>query len=219
MALVSGSSGLAPMFVADDGLNAIVVVPGANHKMDRATVDKHADLIRCAGMVLCQLEIPIDTLNYTLDFCALAGVPVMLDPAPAADLPETVWRQVAWFTPNETEAAHFVGEGMSAERTAELLLAKGLRGVALKRGAEGAYVAVAKGKAEWVKPFKVDAIDTVAAGDCFNGAFAVALLEGRDPWTAARFANAASAISVTRKGAAASMPSRAEVDALLTSLT
>ena len=219
MAQVSGSSGLAPMFVADDGLNAIVVVPGANHKMDRATVDKHADLIRSASMVLCQLEIPIDTLNYTLDFCALAGVPVMLDPAPAADLPETVWRQVAWFTPNETEAAHFVGEGMSAERTAELLLAKGLRGVALKRGAEGAYVAVAKGKAEWVKPFKVDAIDTVAAGDCFNGAFAVALLEGRDPWTAARFANAASAISVTRKGAAASMPSRAEVDALLTSLT
>lgn len=215
MAQVAGSSGLAPMFVADDGMNAIVVVPGANHKMDRATVDKHADLIRSAGMVLCQLEIPMDTLTYTLDFCSRAGVPVMLDPAPAADFPEAIWRQMAWFTPNETEAAHYVGEGISPEETAERLLAKGLRGVALKRGAEGAFVAVAGGRADWVKPFKVDAIDTVAAGDCFNGAFAVALLEGRDPWQAARFANAAAAICVTRKGAAASMPSRGEVDALL----
>lgn len=216
MEQVPGSSGLAPMFVADDGLNAIVVVPGANHKMDRATIDRHADLIRSAGMVLCQLEIPMDTLAYTLDFCAHAGVPVMLDPAPSADLPEAVWSQVAWFTPNETEAAHYVGDGkLSAEQTAGRLLEKGLRGLALKRGGEGAYVAAAGGRADWVKPFKVDAIDTVAAGDCFNGAFAVALLEGRDPWEAARFANAASAISVTRKGAAASMPSRAEVDAFL----
>jgi len=166
-------------------------------------------------MVLCQLEIPMDTLVYTLDFCAQAGVPVMLDPAPAADLPEAIWRQVAWFTPNETEAEHYVGDGMSAEETAKRLLAKGLRGVALKRGAEGAYVAIAGGRAEWVRPFKVDAVDTVAAGDCFNGAFAVALLEDKDPWDAARFAGAASAISVTRRGAAVSMPSRAEVDAFL----
>ncbi len=215
MSQVAGSSGLAPMFVADDGLNAIVVVPGANGKMDRAKVDQHAELIRSAGMVLCQLEIPMDTLSYTLDFCARAGVPVMLDPAPAADLPEAVWQQVAWFTPNETEAAHYVGDEPDAESSAKRLLEKGLRGVVLKRGGEGAYVAVAGGKAEWVKPFKVDAIDTVAAGDCFNGAFAVALLEGNDPWTAARFANAAAAICVTRKGAAASMPMRAEVDAFL----
>ncbi len=215
MSRVAGSSGLAPMFVADDGLNAIVVVPGANGKMDRAAVDSNAELIRSAGMVLCQLEVPMDTLSYTLDFCARAGVPVMLDPAPAADLPEKVWEQVSWFTPNETEAAHYVGDGTDAEATGKRLLAKGLRGVVLKRGGEGAYVAVAGGRAGWVKAFKVDAIDTVAAGDCFNGAFAVALLEGRDPWAAARFANAAAAICVTRKGAAASMPSRAEVDEFL----
>lgn len=212
---VAGSSGLAPMFVADDGLNAIVVVPGANGKMDRAAVDNHAELIRSAGMVLCQLEIPMDTLSYTLEFCAKAGVPVMLDPAPAADLPEAVWKQVAWFTPNETEAAHYVGDGTNVEEIAKRLLAKGLRGVALKRGSEGAYIAVAGGKADWVKPFMVDPIDTVAAGDCFNGAFAVALQEGKDPWGAARFANAAAALCVTRKGAAASMPMRAEVDEFL----
>ncbi len=215
MTQTSGSSGLAPMFVADDGQNAIVVVPGANGKMDRAAVDDHAALIRSAGIVLCQLEIPMDTLSYTLDFCARAQVPVMLDPAPAADLPEAVWRQVAWFTPNETEAAHYVGDAMSVEDTAKHLHEKGLRGVALKRGAEGAYVSVAGARAEWVKPFKVDAIDTVGAGDCFNGAFAVALEEGKDPWAAARFANAASAMSVTRKGAQASMPLRAEVEEFL----
>jgi ribokinase len=215
MSQAAGSSGLAPMFVADDGLNAIVVVPGANGKMDCETVDQHAELIRSAGMVLCQLEIPMDTLSYTLDFCARANVPVMLDPAPAAALPEPAWDQFAWFTPNETEAAFYVGEGASVEDSAARLLAKGLRGVVLKRGAEGAYVAVAGGKAEWVRPFKVDAIDTVAAGDCFNGAFAVALLEGKDPWAAARFGNAAAAICVTRRGAAASMPLRAEVDEFL----
>jgi ribokinase len=166
-------------------------------------------------MVLCQLEIPLDTLSYTLEFCAEAGVPVMLDPAPAAALPEAVFRQVAWFTPNETEAAFYMGGAAHVEETAQRLLAKGLRGVALKRGAEGAYVATAGGKSEWVKPFAVEAIDTVAAGDCFNGAFAVALLEGNDPWAAARFANAAAAIAVARKGAQASMPSRADVEAFL----
>jgi ribokinase len=87
--------------------------------------------------------------------------------------------------------------------------------VVLKRGDEGAFVAVAGGDAAGVKPFQVVAIDTVGAGDCFNGAFAVALLEGKDPWAAARFASAAAAISVTRRGAQASMPVRAEVQAFL----
>ena len=215
MAQTAGSSGLAPMFVADNGQNAIVVVPGANGKMDRAMVDGHAGLISSAGIVLCQLEIPLDTLAYTLDFCAKANVPVLLDPAPAAALPDAVWNQVAWFTPNETEAAFYVGDGASVEDTARRLHDKGLRGVVLKRGGDGAYVSIAGGRAEWVKPFKVEAIDTVAAGDCFNGAFAVAIQEGKDPWEAARFANAASALSVTRKGAQASMPWRAEVDEFL----
>ena len=211
----SGVSGLAPMFVADDGSNSIVVVPGANGKLDPKTIGDHAELIRSAGMVLCQLEIPMDTLAYLLDSCAKANVPVMLDPAPAADLPKHVWEQVAWFTPNETEAAFYVGQQASTEESAERLLSAGLRGVALKRGESGAYVAVAGGRAEWVKPFQVQAVDTVAAGDCFNGAFAVALLEGNDPWQAARFANAAAALCVTRKGAQAAMPSRNEVEKLL----
>lgn len=209
---VEGSSGLAPMFVAETGENSIVVVPGANGKMDSATVDANAELIRSAGMVLCQLEIPLDTLAYALDFCASAGVPVMLDPAPAAALPDSVLKYVACFTPNETEAAFYAGGEASAEETAERLHKRGIRNVVLKRGAEGAYLSMNSGEVGWAQPYKVNAIDTVAAGDCFNGAFAVGLLEGRDPFDAARFANAAAAICVTRHGAQASMPSRADVD-------
>ena len=214
MEQVAGSSGIAAIFLADSSENSIVVVPGANGNMDRATVDAHAAIIRSAGMVLCQLEIPMDTLAYTLAVCAETSVPVMLDPAPAAALPDAVWKQIAWFTPNETEAAFYLGDGANTEESANELLERGLRGVVLKRGSEGAYVAV-PGKGAWVPPFAVQALDTVAAGDCFNGAFAVALLEGRDPWQAARFANAAAAICVTRRGAQAAMPTRTEVDALI----
>jgi ribokinase len=212
---VAGPSGVAPITVADNGENSIVVIPGANGKVDLASIDRHAALVRSAGMVLCQLEVPIATVCYVLALCAEAGVPVMLDPAPAAPLPEQIWRQVAWFTPNETEAALYLGATIQPEEGAKRLLARGLRGVVLKRGGEGAYVAVAGGKAEWVRPFPVEAVDTVGAGDCFSGAFAVALLQGRDPWQSARFASAAAAISVTRRGAQASMPSRAEVEEFL----
>jgi len=215
MEKVDGPSGLAPIFLSEAGDNAIVVVPGANGKVDPAFVDRHAALIRSAGMVLCQLELPIATVSYVIALCAEANVPVMLDPAPAAPLPESIWSQVAWFTPNETEAAFYLGETLSTEDGAKHLLARGLKGVVLKRGSEGSYVAVAGGRAAWVPAFKVEAIDTVGAGDCFNGAFAVALLESKDPWAAARFASAAAAISVTRRGAQASMPSRAEVDDFL----
>lgn len=211
---VQGSSGLAPIFLGENGQNAIVVVPGANGKVDPAYVDKHVDVIRNAGIVLCQLELPLATIDHTLGVCAELGVQVMLDPAPAAVLSDPVWKQVSWFTPNETEAAFYL-DGSEPESIAQKLLARGLRGIILKRGSEGAYVATADGKARWVKAFSVDAIDTVAAGDCFNGTFAVALLEGMDPWSASQFACAASAICVTRRGAQASMPTRAELNSFL----
>ena len=214
VARVSGPSGVAPILVSESGENSIVVVPGANGKMDKAAVDRQSALIRSAGMVLCQLELPLETVSHVLALCADSGVPVLLDPAPAAPLPDSAFRQVAWFTPNETEAAFYLGNQPNSEAAAQQLLQKGLKGVVLKRGSDGAYVAVA-GKAAWVRPFPVKPVDTVAAGDCFNGAFAVALLEGNDPWAAARFASAAAAISVTRKGAQASMPSRADVERFL----
>ncbi len=219
METVPGPSGLAPIFLSEAGENAIVVVPGANGKVDQAFVDRHADLIRSAGMVLCQLEIPMETVSHLLALCAEAGVPVMLDPAPAAELPEEVWSQVAWFTPNETEAAFYLGESLTSEVGSERLLSRGLRGVVLKRGAEGSFVARAGGNAAWVSPFSVEAVDTVGAGDCFNGAFAVALLEGNRPWAAARIASAAAAVSVTRRGAQAAMPTRADIREFLANRT
>ena len=215
VARVSGPSGVAQIQVADRGENSIIVVPGANAKVDAAYIDRHAALIRSAGMVLCQLELPMDTVSHTVALCAAAGVPVMLDPAPAAPLPDAIFPQLAWFTPNETEAALYLGGALKVEDAATQLLARGLRGVALKRGSEGAYLAVANGEAKWVPAFSVNAVDTVGAGDCFNGALAVALLQGRDPFAASRFASAAAAISVTRHGAQASMPSRSEVEQFL----
>jgi ribokinase len=220
VARVSGPSGVAQIQVAEDGQNSIIVVPGANGRVEPAYIYQHERLIRSAGMVLCQLELPIETVASTLEVCAAAKVPVMVDPAPAALLPESVWAQIAWITPNETEAALYVDtlyvdKNLTIEETAKHLLAKGVKGVVLKRGREGAYVCITGGKDAWLPAFAVGAIDTVGAGDCFNGVFAVALLEGRDAWDAARFASAAAAISVTRRGAQASMPSRSEVDEFL----
>lgn len=211
-----GSSGLAHIFVAQNGHNSIIIIQGANADVSPAFIDEHADVIRSAGLVLCQLELPLATTLHTVDLCAAAAVPLMLDPAPAAPLPDSVFPHIGWFTPNETEATLYDGGAQAPEEVARQLLARGIGGVALKRGAEGSYIATAE-KAAWVPAFKVDAIDTVAAGDCFNGAFAVGLMEGMDPWAAARFANAAAAISVTRRGAQASLPTREEVNAFLKS--
>ncbi|MDE3202504.1 MAG: ribokinase [Acidobacteriota bacterium] len=210
-----GPSGLAPIFVDHMGQNAIVVVQGANGKVTPQIVDRHAATIKGAGIVLCQLELPLETTLHTIALCAEAGVPVMLDPAPAAALPDEVFAQIEWFTPNESEAELYVGTGLSVEAAAESLFARGVRGVVLKRGGEGSYIARTGGEGRWVAPFSVEVKDTVGAGDCFNGAFAVALMEGVDPWEAGRFASAAAAVSVSRSGAQAAMPTLGEVMALL----
>lgn len=212
---VAGPSGIALITVAENGENSIVVVPGANGKADCAAINLQKDLIRSAGMVLCQLELPLDTVCHLLSFCSDLGVPVCLDPAPAAPLPNEMWKQIAWFTPNQSEAEFYLGNASKPEDLTRHLLARGTQGVVLKRGADGAFLASASCESAWIRPFRVETVDTVAAGDCFNAAFAVALMEGNDPAMAARFANAAAAIAVTRKGAQASMPSRAEVEAFL----
>lgn len=211
---VAGPSGVAQIQVADNGQNSIIVVPGANAKVSPAFIDENEVLIRSAGMVLCQLEIPMETVEHLADLCASAAVPVMLDPAPAAPLPAAIWPHLAWFTPNETEAILYVQGSTAPEMSTRHLLDKGLSGVVLKRGSEGCFVATENHTAS-LPAFRVHAIDTVAAGDCFNGAFAVGLMEGKDPEAAARFASAAAAISVTCRGAQASMPTRAEVDQFL----
>jgi ribokinase len=163
------------------------------------------------------LEIPLETVEHLANVCSREGVPLMLDPAPARELPAAVINQTRWFTPNETEAAFYSAGDRSdpPEKIARTLLAKGPQSVALKLGGRGVYLADRNGLNRQIDAFAVRAVDTTAAGDAFNGAFATALMLGNDPPKSARFAVAAAAISVTRPGAQQSMPTMAEVQQML----
>lgn len=215
-----GASGVAMIVVAGDGDNCIVVTPGANAEVTPSFVDLHVDVIRSAGLVLAQFEIPIETVQHVADLCFRHHIPFILDPAPAQSLPEDLLKRVTWFTPNETEAAFYVPQGLNGNPEAhprvlsQRLLAQGPAGVLLKLGAQGAYLAT-DGIEEQLNAIKVNAVDTTAAGDAFNGAFAVGLLLGKSAIESARFAIAAAALSVTRAGAQPSMPILQEVEQLL----
>lgn len=211
----AGSSGTASIVVDAHGENTIIVTPGSNRQVTPDYLRTKLDVLRSAGMVLAQLEIPIETVVWLAGCCAELGVPLMLDPAPATPLPPTLLSQVAWFTPNQTEAAFYAGADESTEQKLARFFGMGIRNVILKRGPDGALVAGADGARHRIDAFKVDAIDTTAAGDAFNGAFSVALMRGLSPVESARFAGAAAALSVTRHGAQASLPSQEEVAILL----
>ncbi len=221
IAASEGASGVAVIVVSSEGENSIVVTPGANSKVTPQDLEANIEIVRHAGMVLAQLEIPLETVQYLASLCAREGVPLILDPAPALDLPPGIFKQVAWFTPNETEAAFFAGEQRDNDNhrtTAEMartILAKGSQGVALKMGARGVYLATQDGLGGAVPAFPVKAIDTTAAGDAFNGGFATALMLGKSPLESAQFAAAVAAVSVTRTGAQPSMPTMEEVEAFL----
>ncbi len=215
---VPGPSGVALISVAASGENSIIVVPGANSQVTPAYLDQHAAYIRKAGIVLAQLEIPIETVLHLATLCEQAQVPLILDPAPAQELPAALFKQVAWFTPNETEAEFYLHQKKNPKPTdeaAHALLAKGSRGVILKLGSKGAFLASSKGSEIRIQPFQVQAVDSTGAGDAFNGAFAAALTLGQSPLEASIFASAAAAISVTRSGAQASMATLEEVQQML----
>lgn len=219
-----GSSGVALINLGMDGQNSIVVVPGANGKMLPKDVAKHSRILKNAGMILAQLEIPLITVEALAVFAHRHRVPLMLDPAPARELPVGLLQVLTWITPNESEARTLCGLDASepitagtAQRCAELLLARGPKNVVIKMGAKGAYIATADGLREMVPAFEVKPLDSTAAGDAFNAAFAANLLSGKRPGAAARYAAAVSAISVTRKGAQPSMPSGTEVRRFLKS--
>lgn len=217
---VNGPSGVAMITVAADGENCIVVTPGANAKLTAGCVDEHSRMIQSAALVLAQLEIPIETVVRTAELCFQYGVPFILDPAPARTLPRATLERVSWFTPNETEAAFFAGTGLgnpqelSSSDVVQRLLALGPQNVLLKLGERGAFLAH-DGLEHRIEPISVKAIDTTAAGDVLNGAFAVGLALGKDAKDSARFAAAAAGLSVTRVGAQPSMPTLQEVEQLL----
>ena len=217
-----GPSGVAMIAVAPNGNNAIVVTPGANAFVSPRDVDDNADAISEAGAVLTQLEIPLETVEYLGTLCARLEIPLILDPAPARALPTDLLHSVSWLTPNETEIGCCVTEmrhSSNRRETSEILdalLEQCRNGVVLKMGSRGSYLATKDGFRQHVNAFPVSAVDTTAAGDAFNGAFAVALMLGRSPLESAQFAAAAGAVSVTRAGAQPSMPTMEEVNIMLT---
>jgi ribokinase len=214
--MVAGPCGVAHISRADNGENSIIVVSGANRLLSAAYIDAHLEIVQKAKMILVQLETPLEAVIRLAEQAAETKTPLMLDPAPAIPLPEALLSRTTWLTPNETEAQILLGRvTIDPPAAAEKLLAMGVRNVALKLGSQGVFLAGRDCAAQQIPAFKVKVIDTTAAGDCFNAAFAVALTRGKPPADAARYAAAAAAISVTRAGAQPSLPSAAEVEAFL----
>jgi ribokinase len=211
-------SGVALILVDRKGENSIAVASGANDKLSPADVREANAAFRRARVVLLQLETPLKTVMASAALAAAAGVPMVLNPAPAQPLPLQLLKRVYVLTPNESEAELLTGVVVSnqatAARAAEKLLARGVQIVIITLGARGAFVA-GKGVQQMIPGFKVDAVDATGAGDVFNGALVVALAEGRSLPEAARFASAAAAISVTRFGAQPSAPTRREIETVL----
>jgi len=212
------ASGAALIFVARNGENSIAVASGANNKLTPADVRRARPLIARAKVVLMQLETPLVTVQAAARLGAAAGALVILNPAPARELPGSLLRLVSILTPNETEAQRLTGIAIkdvaSAIRATQKLRKRGVGTVVLTLGKAGALVADDLGT-DLIAGFKVKAVDTTAAGDTFNGALAVALAEGQSLRQAVRLANAAAAISVTRMGAQPSAPDRKSIERLL----
>lgn len=206
------SSGTALILVDAKGQNVISVALGANGTLSPADVKPRLKDLKGAAALLMQLETPIPTVLAAAKAAKAAGVMVVLNPAPAAKLPKELYPLIDWITPNETEAELLTGvkvnDAKSAQLAVDALKRKGVKNVAITMGAKGVYC----GNCRRLYPAKkVKAVDCVAAGDTFNGAFVVALAEGKSCRDAIAFAQKASAISVTRPGAQSSVPRRREV--------
>ena len=212
------NSGIAVISVGQGGQNRIVQVLGANDTCGDAECDAVADMLSGTSALMLQLEVSVSLSIRVAESAASQGVPVILDPGPVRPVPEEFYRHVSVITPNETEAEALVGypilDMLTAAAAAGELLGRGAGAAVIKLGAQGAYWADGSSSGE-VPPFPVRAVDTVAAGDAFNGALAVALSEGHPLETAVRWGCAAGALSVTRVGAQDSMPERDDVLALL----
>jgi ribokinase len=213
-------SGTAIIAVDASRENRIIVVPGANGAFTPEALAPASEVLREAACVLLQLEIPLATVVAAARLARAGKAIVILDPAPAGPLPDALFADVDYLTPNLGELATLSGaafdEDASLDRiaaAARLLVRRGARRVIAKLGARGALLVTELAAHHW-PPFPVTPVDTTAAGDAFNAAFAVALVAGETELDAGVFASAAAACSVTRSGAQASLPSREEVEAL-----
>ncbi|HNP85625.1 MAG TPA: ribokinase [Kouleothrix sp.] len=212
------SSGVALIEVNDAAENTIVVVPGANGLVGDEDVARLDAALEGASALLLQLEVPLATVVQAAQRARARGVTVLLDPAPAQPLPAELYALADIMTPNETEAAILVGFPLDSpdalKRATEILLARGVGTALIKLGGRGAYWQNREA-AEYSPPFRVQAIDTVAAGDAFNGGLATALDAGMPFAEAVRWGMAAGALATTKAGAQPALPTRAELISLL----
>ncbi len=213
-----GPSGIAMIAVDDAARNTIIVVPGANGTVGAVDASRLDVALVGARVLLLQLELPLDAVVAAARAARRPAVPVILDPAPARELPAVLYRLADIITPNLSEAATLVGFPLTSD-AAIIEAARVLRGrtggtVVITLGERGALL-LAGNEPLFVPPFPVQAVDSVAAGDAFNAGLAVALAEGRPLREAVRWASAAGALAVTRPGAQQAMPTRAEVLAML----
>lgn len=212
-------TGIAMIQVAATGENSICISGEANNCLTPARVKPFEYLIKAAEMLLMQLETPIATIKSAAETAHSAGTLVVLNPAPAQPLSDQLLKLVDIITPNETEAEQLTGiqvtDLSSAQQAADALHNKGIKTVMITLGSEGVWVSQ-NGTGQQIKGFSVNAVDTTAAGDTFNGALLTRLLEKATMEEAIRFAHAAAAITVTGKGAQTSIPYRQDVEQFLT---
>ncbi|GAB4425107.1 MAG: ribokinase [Anaerolineae bacterium] len=217
------SSGVAIIAVDDAAQNNIIIVPGANGRVAAADVDRLASHLPGSAALLLQLEVPLEATIAAATLARQHGVTVILDPAPAQPLPAELYAQTDIITPNEVEAAQLVGFPVKSQddafNAAAKLLARGVSIAIIKMGALGVVYATRAGERDFVPAFPVQATDTTAAGDAFNGGFAAALLEGLPLADAVRWGAATGALSATMAGAQPSMPTRDQFDQFLARMT
>jgi len=212
------ATGIALIAVDAAGENQIVVAWGANGALSPSQVDGASERIAVCDVVLAQLEMPIETVERVAELADLHGKTFILNPAPAHQVPDSVLARVDVLTPNLGELETITGSSVDTlddvEKAAQALLSKGVGAVVVTQGREGSAV-VTPQESWWCQAARVDARDTVGAGDCFSGNLALGLAEGMSLKEAVRFATVAAGISVTRLGAQASMPTREEFDRFL----
>jgi len=211
-------TGLAVISVNESAQNAIIVISGANYALDMSDVERARALMGEVKVLMLQLEVPIAVTLAAAKAAKEKGITVILDPAPAATISEEAFPFFDYITPNEMETETLVGllpsNPEEAAQAARILRRRGVRNAIIKMGSQGAYFQGPQDEG-FIPAFRVNAIDTVAAGDAFNGGLAVALSEGKRLAEAVRWGTAAGAIATTRKGALPAMPHRAELERLL----
>ena len=213
--LPGATTGQAFITVDDNGANSIILIAGTNGLVSREMIDQHRNLIQACDIVMMQLEIDWNVVAYAKDLAVSMGKTVIIDPAPALPgLPDSFWQGVDYIKPNETELEILAGRPLNCQADLEAaageMFSKGDRNVMVSLGGDGCLLMNREGM-HFYPAKKVHAVDTTAAGDCFMGAFALALSRGADVAEAITYGQKASAIAVTRKGAQSSIPNPEEI--------